>query len=62
MEEIEGSGYNLNISRYVSTAAAEEIVDLAEVKKDLYNMENTNNEAKSMHNQFLKELGLPRLP
>jgi type I restriction enzyme M protein len=62
MEEIEENGYNLNISRYVSIALEEEIVDLAKVKKDLDKIEKTINEAKSKHNQFLKELGLPELP
>ena len=31
MNEIEKNGFNLNISRYVSTAAEEEIIDLSEV-------------------------------
>lgn len=61
MEEIEKNGYNLNISRYVSTAPEEEIIDLAEVKKDLDRIEKDINEAKEKHNRFLKELGLPEL-
>ncbi len=61
MEEIEKNGFNLNISRYVSTAAEEEIVDLSEVHKDLASIEKDINEAKEKHNQFLKELGLPEL-
>lgn len=61
MEEIEKNGFNLNISRYVSTAAEEEIIDLAEVKKNLDSIENDISEAKSKHNQFLRELGLPEL-
>lgn len=62
MEEIEKNDYNLNISRYVSTAAEEEIVDLADVKKNLDKIEDTIREAKAKHNQFLQELGLPELP
>lgn len=62
MEEIEKNGYNLNISRYVSTAAEEEIVDLADVKKNLDNIEKDIKTAKDKHNQFLRELGLPELP
>lgn len=62
MEEIEKNDYNLNISRYVSTAVEEEIVDLADVKKNLDKIEDTIREAKAKHNQFLKELGLPELP
>jgi len=62
MKEIEKNDFNLNISRYVSTAAEEEIVDLADVKKNLDEIEDTINKAKAKHNQFLKELGLPELP
>jgi type I restriction enzyme M protein len=62
MEEIEKNNYNLNISRYVSTTAEEEIIDLAEVKKSLDKAEADIISAKERHNQFLKELGLPELP
>jgi len=62
MEEIEKNGYNLNISRYVSTAAEEEIVDLAEVKKNLDKAEHDIKTAKVRHNQFLRDLGIPELP
>lgn len=62
MEEIEKNGYNLNISRYVNTAAEEEMIDLAKVKEDLDKIENMINEAKAKHNQFLRELSLPELP
>ena len=31
MEEIEKNGYNLNISRYVSTAPEEEVINIEEV-------------------------------
>ncbi|MWV44044.1 type I restriction-modification system subunit M [Paenibacillus sp. HJL G12] len=61
MEEIEKNSYNLNISRYVSTAPEEEIIDLAEVKMDLDRIEYDINEAKEKHNRFLRELGLPEL-
>ena len=62
MKEIEKNDFNLNISRYVSTVAEEEIVDLAGVKKSLDTIEDTISKAKVKHNQFLKELGLPELP
>ncbi|MDR1382598.1 MAG: type I restriction-modification system subunit M [Planctomycetaceae bacterium] len=62
MEEIEKNGFNLNISRYVSTTAEEKIVDLADVKKNLDETEDAIKRAKAKHNQFLKELGLPELP
>jgi type I restriction enzyme R subunit len=61
MDEIEKNGFNLNISRYVSTAAEEEIIDLSEVKQDLDRIENDIHDAKEKHNQFLRELGLPEL-
>src|SRR5690606_6324161 len=38
MEEIEKNGYNLNISRYVSTSVAEEKIDLKEVNERLINI------------------------
>jgi len=61
IDEIEKNGYNLNISRYVSTSAEEKIIDLAEVKENLDKIEADIKNAKSRHNQFLKELGLPEL-
>ena len=62
MEEIEKNNFNLNISRYVSTAVDNEIVDLEDVKRNLDITEEAINRAKAKHNQFLKELGLPELP
>lgn len=62
MEEIERNGYNLNISRYVSTAPEEEIVDIEEVRQELEKIENEIKNAKTRHNEFLKELGLKLLP
>lgn len=62
MEEIEKNGYNLNISRYVSIAEPEEIIDLKQVNKDLVEIEKKLTQAKNTHNEFLKELGLPELP
>ena len=62
MEEIEKNGYNLNISRYVSTAPEEEIIDLEEVRKELQKIEEDIQQAKSKHNEFLIELGVNPLP
>src|SRR5690606_1409850 len=62
MEEIEKNDFNLNISRYVSTAQAEEEIDLAAVHADLVAAENKIADAKARHNQYLAELGLPLLP
>jgi type I restriction enzyme M protein len=62
MERIEAEGYNLNISRYVSTAVAEEEIDLASTHGRLEAIEKTIRSATQKHNLFLKELGLPPLP
>ncbi len=62
MSEIKENDYNLNISRYVSTAKTEETVDLASVHEGLVTLEEKIVEAKNKHNAFLKELGLPPLP
>lgn len=62
MEEIEKNGYNLNISRYVSTMPEEEIVDLEAVRQELEQIEKDIKDAKNRHNKFLKELGLKLLP
>ena len=62
MEEIGQNDFNLNISRYVSTAVAEEEVDLAATHKQLVGIEQEIAKAKAKHNAFLKELKLPPLP
>lgn len=62
MEEIESNDFNLNISRYVSTAEAEEEIDLAAVNAKLVTLDREINTATRLHNTFLKELGLPLLP
>jgi type I restriction enzyme M protein len=59
MEEIERNDYNLNISRYVSTAEAEADIDLAAVHAQLADIDQRIAEAAQTHNGYLKELGLP---
>ena len=61
MEEIEQNGYNLNISRYVSTSIEEEIIDLAEVNTKLSAINEKIENARKRHNEFLKELGLKEI-
>ena len=51
--------YNLNISRYVSTAESEEEIDLAAVHLRLADIEKRIAAAAMAHNQYLQELGLP---
>jgi type I restriction enzyme M protein len=62
MERIQQEDYNLNISRYISTAKQEEEIDLEAVHKELVALQSQINEATLKHNGFLKELGLPLLP
>ncbi|WP_405081192.1 type I restriction-modification system subunit M [Pectobacterium versatile] len=62
MEEIEKNDYNLNISRYVSTAQPEKKVDLKVVHSELVSIEEQVYISTQRHNEFLKELGLPPLP
>ncbi|HLP64752.1 type I restriction-modification system subunit M [Flavobacterium sp.] len=61
MEEIEKNGYNLNISRYVSTSIDEEKIDLKEVNLKLVDINLKIKEATDKHNEFLRELGLPEI-
>ena len=62
MERIEKEGYNLNISRYISTAQSEEEIDLQAVNAELFKLSQNMNAASDKQNAFLKELGLPPLP
>jgi type I restriction enzyme M protein len=62
MEEIEKNDFNLNISRYISTAVGEAEIDLSAIHAELVEIEITIQAATAKHNEFLKELGLPLLP
>ncbi|MBM4310830.1 MAG: type I restriction-modification system subunit M [Deltaproteobacteria bacterium] len=62
MAEIEENDYNLNISRYVSTAEPEPQIDLSATHKQLVEIEQEIRESTAKHNEFLKELGLSPLP
>ncbi len=62
MERIVAEGYNLNISRYISTAVTEEEIDLSAVNSTLVELERKIEEATKKHNEFLQALGLPPLP
>jgi type I restriction enzyme M protein len=62
MTEIAENEYNLNISRYVSTAQDEAEVDLVATHADLVKIEGDIQRAKAKHNEFLRALGLPLLP
>ena len=62
MDEIEENDYNLNITRYVSTAEAEPIIDLAKTHEAILKADIEIRNATKKHNEFLKELELPLLP
>jgi type I restriction enzyme M protein len=62
MEEIKKNDFNLNISRYISTAVGEVEIDLAVNREKLVETEDAIRVATTKHNGFLKELGLPPLP
>jgi hypothetical protein len=54
--------FNLNLSRYVSTAMQELAIDLSATHKELVEIEKQIRESSAKHNAFLKELGLSPLP
>lgn len=62
MKEIEEKNdFNLNISRYVSTAETEAEIDLMGVSKQLQDINLRITAATERHNSFLKQLNLPPL-
>ncbi len=62
MEEIAANDFNLNISRYVSTAEPEVAIDLAATHGELVEIERHVQASAAKHNEFLKELGRSPLP
>jgi len=58
MDEIEKNGYNLNISRYVSTSEDEVQIDLKDVNNKLTSINESIKTNTEKHNGYLKELGL----
>jgi type I restriction enzyme M protein len=58
MDEIEKNGYNLNISRYVSTSEDEVQINLKDVNNKLTSINESIKENTDKHNEYLKELGL----
>lgn len=62
MERIAEEGYNLNISRYISTATAETEIDLAATHDELVVIDQKIQAATLRHNEFLRELALAPLP
>ena len=62
LDEIEANDFNLNISRYVSTAEPEVEIDLPDTHEKLVEIEKQIQETTAKHNAFLKELELSPLP
>ena len=62
MAEIERNDFNLNISRYISTAVGEAQIDLGETHQELVEIDKAIAAANDKHNAFLLELGLKPLP
>ena len=62
MAEIEKNDFNLNISRYISTAVGEAEIDLTATHGELVEIGKAIEKATKAHNAFLKELKLPPLP
>jgi type I restriction enzyme M protein len=62
MAEIEKNDFNLNISRYISTAVDAAEIDLDETHQALVEIEKAITAAKDKHNAFLRELDLKPLP
>lgn len=61
MDEIAQNDYNLNISRYISTAEPEPKIELAEVHDRLQNINKRIAKKTKEHNTYLTELGLKPL-
>jgi type I restriction enzyme M protein len=57
LEDIEENDFNLNISRYVDTAEAEEKVDVRAAISNLRKLERKRTEAEDRMNGYLRELG-----
>tara|TARA_R110002072_G_scaffold284619_2_gene449107 strand:+ start:5057 stop:6679 length:1623 start_codon:yes stop_codon:yes gene_type:complete len=58
IEEIEKNNYNLNISRYVSTAEDEIVIDLDKVNERLTSINERIQTKTDEHNEYLKQLNL----
>ncbi len=58
LKEIEKNDFNLNISRFVSTAKPEEVIDLDEVNNELKKFQEDIEKFRDEHNVYLKELGV----
>ena len=62
LNEIRDNDHNLNITRYVSTAKPEPIIDLGKTHDAIVAADKDIRTMTAKHNEFLKQLGLPELP
>jgi len=58
IEEISGNKYNLNIPRYVDTYEEEEEIDVAELQKEIHQLEKELVNIRSQMDVHLKDLGV----
>lgn len=58
IEEIRGNKYNLNIPRYVDTYEEEEEIDVAELQKEIQQLEKELVGIRTKMDAYLKELGI----
>jgi len=61
LKEIKENDFNLNISRYISTAKPEIQINLNEVHQNLQDIEKDISKWTNKHNEFLEELGLEKI-
>jgi type I restriction enzyme M protein len=58
VETIKENDWNLNISRYIDTAEAEEVVDLSSISKQLVELDKNSSEIDERISAYCKELNL----
>ncbi len=61
LEEIQKNDFNLNIPRYISNCAPEDIIDLDETLNALIECNRDIKKATEQVNVFLRELGMKEI-
>ena len=61
LEEIKKNDFNLNIPRYISNCAPEEIIDLDQTLNELIECNRDIKKATEQVNVFLRELGMKEI-
>ncbi len=61
LEEIKKNDFNLNIPRYISNCAPEEIIDLDQTLNELIECNREIKKATEQINVFLRELGMKEI-